>query len=529
MRAAAPRLLPLALGAALAAAGCSPATVPAAVTGGEAGPAAAARSAAPSAFAPPPTLADSAPEPGTAVYDLTAAAQRVELAPGRFAEMAVYNGAYPGPTIDVREGDEVVVRFHNALAEPTSVHWHGLAIPADQDDALETIAPGARREFRFTIPRGSAGTYWYHPHLHGAVARQVSRGLFGAVRVRAADDPLPAALGDDIAFLSDPRVGADGQIAAPGGTMDWAGGVEGEPRVNGRVAPRLTLQPGEARRVRFINASTARYYRLQLPAQALTQVGSDGGLLERPVEVPDVLLAPGERAELVLRAPERAGDTLALRAAPYDRGGMGAMMSHAGSSAPTTAPAGDHHGHGGAHYALGQVSPGPGDVMPGHAAAPAGAGVDSLLLELAAAGLPAPAPALPAQLRTIAPFATAGATARSFTLTEDHATADFRINGQAFDAGRIDVTTKLGASEVWTLVNQGDMDHPFHLHGFGFQVLDRDGVPEPLRAWKDTVNLRQGETVRVGVKFDGHPGVRVYHCHILEHEDRGMMGLLRVD
>lgn len=400
------------------------------------------------AFQQPPMLPDADPTPGQAVYDLTASVQTVEIGPGRRAEMYVYNGSYPGPTLDMQEGEQVVVRVKNALPEATSVHWHGLPVPADQDDALESIAPGATREFRFTVPPGSAGTYWYHPHMHGSVATQVAKGLFGAVRVRAAADPVPAAFGDEIAVLSDPRIGADGRVLGPSGTMEMAMGVEGNALVNGRVAPRLTLRPGEARRVRFLNASSARYYRLQLGDRPLTLLGTDGGLLERSVGLAEVLLAPGERAEVLLRAPEQAGAApLTLMAAPYDRGAMG-MMGQAAATAgkpSATTTANPHAGHAGmTRYGVAATDP-----MPAMGGMMHGTGMiqGEPLLEVAAEGTPAPAPALPAQLRAIAAFPTAGTTARTFTLSVNHATADIRINGQPFDPKRVAVTTRLGAAE----------------------------------------------------------------------------------
>ena len=129
----------------------------------------------------------------------------------------------------------------------------------------------------------------------------------------------------------------------------------------------------------------------------------------------------------------------------------------------------------------------------------------------------------PTTLREVPALSTQGAENRLIVFD------DMTINGKPFDHHRVDIRAPLGATEVWSVRNDDVTDHPFHLHGFSFQVLDRGGIPEPFRAWKDTVNVRPGETVRFAVKFERFPGLRMFHCHILQHEDMGMMGLLLVE
>ena len=141
---------------------------------------------------------------------------------------------------------------------------------------------------------------------------------------------------------------------------------------------------------------------------------------------------------------------------------------------------------------------------------------------------PVVSPPVPATLRKVDAIPTAGATARSFTLTEQMMQLDFRINDKHYDAARVDEHAQLGATEIWTIENKGDMSHPFHVHGFQFQVLDRNGVTEPFAAWKDTVLIHNAETVRLVLKLDDFRGMRMYHCHILDHEDLGMMGMIDV-
>ena len=507
----------LALGA------CSP------IPAGPGGPPPATEASDQSAAAPAPFLEPALLGPGhregrTVTVDLAARVARVALGPEQQAEMLTYNGVYPGPTLDVQEGDRLVVHFKNGLSEPTSVHWHGLHVPADQDDATETVGPGASRTYTFDIPSGSAGTYWYHPHLHGTVAPQVAKGLFGALRVRPSADPLPAAVGDSIVILSDLRQDASGRAMGPG-EAERANGFEGETvLVNGRPTPELSLRPGETRRLRLVNAAASRYFRLAAQGQKLTLVATDGGYIERPTPLDELLLSPGERAEVLVTAP--ATGVVALQALPYDRG----------TTTATAPAAGGAHGAA-SHRRILQASHGLPDETATSPAPTASASMHGemmsenarSLLTIRAEGTPVPDATLPQTLRSVPRLATGGAVARTISFSENHASSDFFINGKRFDPARIDIQAKLGATEVWTIENTGHMDHPFHLHGYGFQVLDRNDVAEPYMAWKDTVNVKPQEKVRFAIKYDRFPGTRVFHCHILDHEDLGMMGVFRVE
>ena len=452
-------------------------------------------------FTEPATLENRAREPRTVEVDLVAAPHQATLVPGKQTGTYAYNGALPGPTLDATEGDRVVVHFTNRLAEPTNVHWHGLHIPSDQDGLpMDLVPPGGKRDYVFTIPAGTAGTYWYHPHGHGRTGGQIARGLAGAIRVRPAADPLPAGIPDTLVVLSDNRLTADGAIA-PTTDADRMNGREGDLRfVNGRIFPTLPVRAGELRRLRLVNTSAARYHRLAIPGHALHLIATDGGFLAAPGPVPEVLLAPGERAEVLVRATGQPGSTAELVDLPYARGAMTPMPP---------APGGGH----GDHYRVQQAE-----------------AAGTPLMTLAYGQEPATsAPAIPNALRPVPTLPVAGATVRTVTFSENHTALDFRVNGQKFAPDRVDMRARLGTTEVWAIRNQGDMDHPFHLHGFSFQVLDRDGRPEPFRAWKDTVNVRKGEEVRIAVRFADFPGPRVFHCHIIEHEDLGMMGTLQVD
>jgi suppressor of ftsI len=434
----------------------------------------------------PPVLHNQSRRGGTVEVNLTASVVRLALRPGTPTEAYAYNGSVPGPTLAVHEGDRVIVHFKNDLPEPTTIHWHGLHIPADMDGSpLRPITPGARYDYVFTIKRGTAGTYWYHPHPDVRSGYQIAKGLFGGIIVRAKDDPLRA-IPEKLLILSDNRFGADGSVefADPHsveGIRDEVNGREGDMLfVNGQLAPSVGIRSGQLQRWRVINVAAARVFRLALVGQTLLHVGSDGGLFERPVEESQIDVANSERVELLVRGTGQPGDRVALQALPYDR------------YVPQTRP---HDWD-----------------------------VTRDLLTLVYTMAPRiDAPPLSAMLRHVPALDTAAVTTTHLLVLSQGL-----INGQMMDMDRVDVRSVLGATEIWQIENVVGMDHPFHLHGFQFQVLDRNGVPEPFRSWKDVVNVRKHESVRIIVRFDDFPGLWMYHCHILDHEDHGMMGVLEV-
>jgi FtsP/CotA-like multicopper oxidase with cupredoxin domain len=439
------------------------------------------------ALAAPSKLANVSMLPHTVEVSITAAPARLSLRPGVVTDVFAYNGQIPGPTLEVREGDRVIVHFENKLSEPTTVHWHGLHIPADVDGSpMYPIAPGEKHDYIFTIAHGTAGTYWYHPHPDMRSGYQVGKGLYGGIVIHAADDPLPASLPEKLIILADNRFLADGSVdfpalQSPQGIVDEENGREGPVIfVNGQVMPTIKIRRGEVQRWRIVNASAARIYRLALQGQTFLQVGTDGGLFEHPEEVKEVLLANSERVELLVRGTGQPGSVSLLQTLPYDR------------YAPQTRPADWNQPR------------------------------DLLALQVST-DRPVTPVVIPATLRPIPVLDTTKVTAtRVITLSQG------LINGRMMDMNRVDVTAPLSATEIWDVENVVGMDHPFHLHGFQFQVLDRNGVPEKTRRWKDTVNVPKHETVRFVVRYNDFPGMWMFHCHILDHEDHGMMGVLEV-
>ncbi|HDR9275064.1 TPA: multicopper oxidase family protein [Burkholderia vietnamiensis] len=458
-------------------------------------------------LAPLRTLANESGEAGT--FRATLVAQPVARPMLQHAHPTTFwqfgagtAGPVVGPLIDVREGDTVEIRFVNKLPQPSTIHWHGLPVPPEQDgNPSDPVAPGASRVYRFTLPKGSAGTYWYHPHPHMMTAEQAFRGLAGPFIVRVADDPL-AGWPERHLFVSDLKLASDGSIP-PNDMMDWMNGREGQfALVNGARRPRIDVAGDE--RWRVWNACSARYVCVAFDdGRAFEHVGTDGGLFETPRRVTSLLLAPGERAELLVRAGDRASRAV-LQAAEYDRRKM--AMSHDGGR--------------------GSLPPDPALPL-----------ADVTFVPAAARALPATLRAVPAPGEPVADKDVALGEAMDMNAMMSGpahgrpAGMRFMINGATYAPHRATLTSRRGELERWTIRNTTDMDHPFHLHGTQFQVTERASggtrTAEPYRAWRDMVNVRSGEAVTLLVKQD-MPGERMFHCHILEHEDLGMMGTLKV-
>ena len=434
----------------------------------------------------PPVLVNISKLPKTVEVNITAAVTTLSLQPGVTSEVFAYNGTVPGPTLDLREGDHVIVHFRNNLPEPTTVHWHGIHLPFDSDGSpFQPLKPGETHDYSFTVRPGTAGTYWYHPHPDRRTGFAIGKGLFGAIVVHAADDPLPA-MPEKLIILSDNRFLKDGAIDFPDpqsrhGGLDEENGREGPVLfVNGHVMPTITIRSGEVQRWRIVNGSAGRIYRIALSGHTFLHVGSDGGLFEKPVEVKEILLTTGERVELLVRGTDAPGTKTVLQNLPYDR------------YAPQTRPSDWETTR------------------------------DLLTLQTTNEAPVTPV-AIPATLRKIIPLDTTKVTAvRTIVLSQG------LINGKTMDMSRVDISTTVGATEIWEIENIVGMDHPFHLHGFQFQVLDRNGVPEPYLSWKDMLNIPKHSSARIIVRYDDYPGKWMFHCHILDHEDHGMMGVLEV-
>lgn len=440
---------------------------------------------------------------GVLELELSAAPARFAIG-GRDASVLAFNGSLPGPTWRVRGGDSIRVRMRNELDAPTNLHVHGLHVSPEgnSDNPFVSIDPGESFDYEFVLPEDHPpGTYWYHPHRHGYVADQLSAGLYGAIIVEESE-PIPATR-ERIMVISDLTLDASGS-PAEASQMQKMMGREGDiVLVNGMLRPSLRAAPGERERWRIVNACVSRYLRLQLDGQQVRLLSRDLGRLPVPEDVTEVILAPGNRVELII---ETTAGSSTLVASQGNRGSMGAMMGGRGSASE-----------------------------------------DSLdLLTLTVSGTPGAAPgpvpdaASPRDLRS---EPVAARRTLEFAVGMGRAMRGdgegmggmggmggdggtmmtFTVNGQEFDPNRTDTRVIAGTVEEWTLTNPSPMDHPIHLHVWPMQVI-QDGereVAEPR--WQDVVNVPARSKVKVLVAFEGFPGRTVYHCHILDHEDQGMM------
>jgi FtsP/CotA-like multicopper oxidase with cupredoxin domain len=372
-----------------------------------------------------------------------------------------YNGQVPGPLIEAEVGDEVEVRLTNSLPQATTIHWHGLRVPADMDgtEAVQTpVGPGETFDYRFVVP--DAGTFWYHSHTNET--EQLERGLYGGLIVRGPDEPRFD--GERVLILDDLKLDPGGEIASFGDEQEHHAGREGDVRlVNGTLEPELEMPAGTIERWRIIDAANTRFVRLSIGGRPFKVVGADGGLLTRARSADEVLLTPGERVDLAV-GPFEEGELLEIEALPYDRGRGGSPRER---------------------FASLRVG----------AAAPSRAEI-------------------PETLRRIDPLADAD--------SEPTRTIDLKALMHAGHHQRAD-PVRLGELQVWDLVNETGQDHPFHLHGFFFQVLRENGDPPADIAWKDTVNVPRKSQCRIAWLPDDRPGEWMYHCHILEHHAMGMM------
>ena len=438
--------------------------------------------------------------------DFTAAVRSVQVG-NRTANLLSYNGKSPGPRLEARPGDTVRIHLQNQLDQPTNLHYHGLHITPQGtgDNVFLSVAPDKTFTYEFTIPADHpAGTFWYHPHHHLHAAVQVFGGLAGLFVIRGELDDIPEvkAAQEEFIVLKDYEIDRAGNVPPADHTALMMGREGSLVTVNGQINPGLSISQGGLLRLRLLNASASRFYRLQLENHSFQLIATDGGAIATPVELSELLLAPGERADVLVQG-NQTPSTYRLLNLPYNRGGMAMMGGGMG------------HGMGG------------GMGHRGGRSAEAPQPLASLIYQGSDTTLP-----FPQQMGTVATLPEPTVTRRiELSMAMGHGMAmEFWLNGQPYDPQRIDIKAKLGTVEEWELVNVDPdrMDHPFHLHVNPFQIISRNGQPEPYHAWKDTVLVKGGETVRIRIPFQTFTGKTVYHCHILNHEDLGMMGNIQI-
>ncbi len=431
-----------------------------------------------------PPLLEATSAGGHRVYELVTRSGRSVILDGTETPTWGINGPFLGPTLRAHRGETIRIDVRNELDEATTLHWHGMHLPASADGGPhQTISPGGSWSPTWTVDQPAA-TLWYHPHPHGESERHTYRGLAGMFiltdDVEAGLD-LPRDYGvDDIpVIVQDKTFDSRGRFAD--GDDQYVGSLGDTVLVNG-TANAFFEVTAEHTRLRLLNASTARSYAFGFSdGRDFALIATDGGLLEAPVELSSIVLTPGERAEIVVTMSD-TDDTVTLRSYPQDLGVSGGRARGAGAD----------------------------DEL-------------DILLLTTATDL-APRPRIPSQLAQLDDISPTDDTAtRTFELGNN------RINGQQMDMARIDEVIPVGTTEVWEVVNTHSQPHNFHIHDVQFRVVSIDGQSPPpeLRGRKDTVYTPPGSRIRLTMRFDDYADPEtpyMYHCHLLRHEDQGMMG-----
>ena len=432
----------------------------------------------------PPILKDTNPEEGKAEFDLTVQNGETEFFKGQKTDTLGYNGNYLGPIIKVNKGDEVKINVNNTLDESTTVHWHGLEVPAEMDGGPhQIIEPSSTWSPFFTINQPAA-TLWYHPHLLDKTGEQVYKGLAGLIYIEdenssELDIPKDYGINDIPLVVQDKRFTKDGDIPYDLNMRDTMDRFIGNTvLINGAIGPELDVK-NELVRLRILNGSNARSYDFNFSNNSkFYQIASDGGFLEKSVEMTNVILAPAERAEILVDFSEyKVGDKVTFR------------------------------------------------------------DTENNLLTINIIEDSTKKLDIPKKIVEV-PKYDKDEIVRSREFVMSGSDPMVAINGKQMDMNRIDEELKVNELEEWVVSNEstGGMGmmssspHPFHVHGVQFQIIERNGSKPPLneQGWKDTVMVKSNEKVKLLVNFK-EKGLFMYHCHILEHEDSGMMGQFIVE
>ncbi|MDW0112414.1 multicopper oxidase domain-containing protein [Sporosarcina saromensis] len=417
---------------------------------------------------------------GDVTYTVRAQKGETQIFNGSKTKTYGYNGTFLGPMLQFTKGETIKIRTINELDQETTFHWHGLEVAADADGGPhDALQPGEERVIEFKVTQ-EAATLWFHPHPHGNTADQVYNGLAGLIFIEDENSKhlnVPDDYGkNDFPLIIQDKLFDENHQLNYREARNEDGTIGDTLLINGTVNPKLTVEK-EKVRLRIVNGSNARNYTLKLNSgDSFVQIGTDGGFLNEPVTVQEVTLTPSERAEIVIdfQAIDATSDL--------------ALVNEDGS---VLLPFDISHSNGVA---------------------------SELSTQLNDFTLTAEEKNLPVN-KTVELFG-----------MMDHVT----INGKKFDPDRIDFTQEQGVTEVWEIYNKpdimGGMIHPFHIHGAQFKIISRDGAapPENEQGWKDSIAVHPDETVKIAIQFK-NKGLYMFHCHILEHEDNGMMGQVLVE
>ena len=484
-----------------------------------------------------PTLYPGKVEGGVRIFDLNLQRGTSRFLKGVDTPTIGINQPYLGPTLEMYAGDTVRMNVSSELSETATVHWHGFHLPARADGGPhQPIEPGGKWSPSFEV-RQRASMFWYHSHALHRSGPQVYQGLAGAIYVRDTESErldLPNDYGiDDVPLIVQDRAfNRDGSLFYSTSMRNVMMGMTGNTMlVNGTVNPVFEAR-SNLLRLRLLNGSNARFYRFAFDdGRSFAQVASDGGLLEQPYRTNNVILAPGERTQIVIDLSD--GSPVAFLADSIETMGMmgGGGMQNRGMMSGN-----DRMGDG-----MGDRREGRGEMMD-RGMRTNGEGMMNerqrfTVLNIRPTAQRRKAITMPTRLLSLPRVdPTDAVRTRRFVLNMGMGMGmnmmrggGFTINGQSMDMQRIDETVKVNTTEIWQIENASMMAHPFHIHDVQFRVLDRNGrAPGPEeRGLKDTVTVAPREVVRVILRFEEYTDPDLpymYHCHILEHEDAGMMG-----
>lgn len=405
--------------------------------------------------------------------------RQVEVAGHRLWSLT-YNGDYMPPTLRIRPGDRLELAMENRLGKYTNLHVHGLHVSpsGNSDNVFIHIDPGQTFHYSYRFPDDLApGTYWYHSHAHPISGVQVAGGLSGVIVVDGLKRYLPPGLRDiteHVIALKDFQIQGDAIR-----TQDLHISAPTNRTVNGQLNPTIRIRPGETQLWRLANISANIYYKVHLDGQRFQVIAHDANPVDRIWSADSLLLAAGSRFDVLVRGgpPGRTR----LQTLPYSTGPAGNKFPQA------------------------------------------------TLATLVSAGTPTHPVELPATFAPTEDLSHAALAARrTIVFSENKAGTKFYVNGRQFDMNRVDIRSKLNTVEEWTVRNDSDEEHSFHVHTNDFQLMSVNGRPHHGHGWQDTVSIPPRGQVVIRTHFTDYTGKTVLHCHILNHEDAGMMAVLEI-
>ncbi len=436
------------------------------------------------------------------VFNLKLSKGTKQIAKGALTNTYSYNGAgFWGPTLFMNKGDNVTLNVTNNLTESTTTHWHGMHLPAEMDGGpMQEIKVGKTWSPKFKV-MNNAATYWYHPHMHQTTQKQLALGAGGFIFVQ---DSIEAALAlprtygvDDIPLaLGSRTLSTSNQI----GTTT----IYGDTMLTNGVANATVSLPAQYVRLRILNMESERVYNLGISdGRSFHVIATDGGLVDKPIAVKRLLMTPGERYEILIDlSNNKVGSSLSLKA--FNKG---LAFGYGGGEPAQSGQFGS------------LLNNNDFDVLKIVVVKPTSKGIATLPTVLT---------------KNIFPTKAQVTNSRTVAITDNGPGTPFTFDGKSYDMGTINQHVKLGATEAWTITNDEIFGHSFHIHDVQFKIVSRSSgaIPVYEQGWKDTFSIQRNEKVTFIAKFDDYASSEwpfMYHCHMANHEDGGLMGQFLVE